>query len=680
MAFNPDLGSTSPAVLVDNAKRLDELVNGPAADVPDRAGDPLYSWRQMMAKNEALTEATRQDLIPLSRQYMTLAEAQADIANIPAGSTTYVRSSDDAYLAIEYMNVSGTLQPTGRRMLSAEPFQGLVDAVLFADPAEFSRSGYASAVVAEDMFIITAVRSDGSFFIPDLDIPGIDLDTLSRITAEITFIDPIEFLRSGYRSAVLSADRFILSAVALDSDVYIPVISDSVGVIESREFARSGFINAVISEDRFIMAARTTDGNAQEGSREIRLPTEFERSGYRYADASADMFVTDGDRLLTEAWRRDVYYARVVGAYSQLFKFDANGAETQLTHDNANVTNVRDSGDEVQWQSDVDAGVKGGLWFTKKSSFDPHPVFPRNIITLWGHSFLQNPRLANKLYKLTGMPVWNFGRSNITSKGAALRQGGQRIEVWPLTGKLPATTDAVQVSPSSPGPLELGAKNYALNGQGYFHGQKVWVNWYADNTLKITRYAAGAEITVPAAETLTWIPQTQEALTDIDTGQIITPQYSTYDRHAEGINIFWIGRNNSAGIAQVISDLKAMVEKVRSSSKFPRIVVLADFMDAGQTNGTAGRAQMFSLNAAYKRAYPEYYCEIDGVDILQNFINHANPNYADDVADVAAGTTPRSLRYDDLHPSQVLQENALHIGADVNAEFIVQFLTKKGWL
>lgn len=680
MAFNPELGSTSPAVLLDNAERLDKLVNGSALTEPDRAGDDLDTWRGMMAKNEALTEETRQNLIPLSRQYATLAAAQADIANIPDGSTTYVRSADGSALAIEVMNVSGTLQPTGRRMLSAEPVQGLVDAVLFADPAEFSRSGYASAVVAEDMFIITAVRSDGSFFIPDLDIPGIDIDTLSRITAEITFIDPIEFLRSGYLSAVLSADRFILSAVALDSDVYIPVISDSVGVIESREFARSGFINAVISEDRFIMAARTTEENAQEGSREIRLPTEFERSGYRYADTSADMFVTDGDRLLTEAWRRDVYYARVVGAYSQLFKFDANGAETQLTHDNANVTNVRDSDDEVQWQSDVDAGVKGGLWFTKKSSFDPHPVFPRNIITLWGHSFLQNPRLANKLYKLTGMPVWNFGRSNITSKGAALRQGGQRIEVWPLTGKIPATTDAVQVTPSSPGPLELGAKNYALNGQGYFHGQKMWVNWYADNTLKITRYAAGQEITVPAAETLTWIPQTQEALTDIDTGQVITPQYATYDRHAEGINVFWIGRNNSAGISQVISDLKAMVEKVKASSKYPRIVVLADFMDAGQINGTAGRAQMFSLNAAYKRTYPEYYCEIEGVDILQNFINHANPNYADDVADVAAGTTPRSLRYDDLHPSQVLQENALHIGADVNAEFIYQYLTKKGWL
>ncbi|MHA9028714.1 hypothetical protein ACYBBV_12285, partial [Klebsiella pneumoniae] len=251
--------------------------------------------------------------------------------------------------------------------------------------------------------------------------PGLNVDELNSIVHELKFLDPVEFLRSGYLSAVLSADRYILSAVALDSDVYVPIISDSVGIIDPAEFSRSGFINAVISGDRFIMAARTTDENAQEGSREIRLPTEFERSGYRYADASADMFVTDGDRLLTEAWRRDVYYARVVGAYSQLFKFDANGAETQLTHDNANVTNVRDSDDEVQWQSDVDAGVKGGLWFTKKSSFDPHPVFPRNIITLWGHSFLQNPRLANKLYKLTGMPVWNFGRSNITSKGAALR-------------------------------------------------------------------------------------------------------------------------------------------------------------------------------------------------------------------------------------------------------------------
>ncbi|WP_310563719.1 sialate O-acetylesterase, partial [Klebsiella pneumoniae] len=56
-------------------------------------------------------------MIPLSKQYMTIEAAQADIANIPAGSTTYVRSQDGSSLADEYINLAGTLQPTGRRMV-----------------------------------------------------------------------------------------------------------------------------------------------------------------------------------------------------------------------------------------------------------------------------------------------------------------------------------------------------------------------------------------------------------------------------------------------------------------------------------------------------------------------------------------------------------------------------------
>ncbi|MER2841873.1 hypothetical protein ABTW41_22335, partial [Klebsiella pneumoniae] len=124
MAFNPELGSTSPAVLLDNAERLDKLVNGTELTEPDRAGVELDTWRGMMAKNEALTEETRQNLIPLSRQYMTLADAQADIANIPEGSTTYVRSADGNSLADEYINNGGTLRSTGRKM----PSQTTVDA------------------------------------------------------------------------------------------------------------------------------------------------------------------------------------------------------------------------------------------------------------------------------------------------------------------------------------------------------------------------------------------------------------------------------------------------------------------------------------------------------------------------------------------------------------------------
>ena len=115
--LNPPLGTTTPEIFLDNVKRADRLVNGPAGTVNDRAGEPLDTWRQMMAKNDEI----RQNIIPLSKQYMTPEAAQADIANIPDGSTTYVRSPDDAYLAIEYMNVGGTLVATGRKMPSAIP-------------------------------------------------------------------------------------------------------------------------------------------------------------------------------------------------------------------------------------------------------------------------------------------------------------------------------------------------------------------------------------------------------------------------------------------------------------------------------------------------------------------------------------------------------------------------------
>ncbi|WP_227819131.1 hypothetical protein [Raoultella ornithinolytica] len=132
--LNPPLGTTTPEIFMDNVKRADELVNGPPATIPDRGGKPLDTWRQMMAKNDEI----RQNIIPLSKQYMTLAEAQNDIANIPPGSTTYYRSPDNSALAIEIMNVGGVLEPTGRRQVSQE----FVDMVAAQVSAEIlSRSG-----------------------------------------------------------------------------------------------------------------------------------------------------------------------------------------------------------------------------------------------------------------------------------------------------------------------------------------------------------------------------------------------------------------------------------------------------------------------------------------------------------------------------------------------------------
>ncbi|MDU3733081.1 MAG: right-handed parallel beta-helix repeat-containing protein, partial [Klebsiella michiganensis] len=112
--LNPPLGTTTPEIFMDNVKRADELVNGPAGTVDDRGGEPLDTWRQMMAKNDEV----RQNIIPLGKQYVDLPTAQADIANIPTGSFVFVRSAEDSRIANEYQNVAGTLTATGKFFMS----------------------------------------------------------------------------------------------------------------------------------------------------------------------------------------------------------------------------------------------------------------------------------------------------------------------------------------------------------------------------------------------------------------------------------------------------------------------------------------------------------------------------------------------------------------------------------
>ncbi|MEL2125911.1 hypothetical protein V9Z78_14885, partial [Klebsiella pneumoniae] len=105
---------------------LDKVVTSTELTYTDRLGGEHYTVDGIKAEGDKVVEETRQNLIPLSRQYMTLADAQADIANIPEGSTTYVRSADGNSLADEYINNGGTLEATGRQM----PSQVYIDSLL----------------------------------------------------------------------------------------------------------------------------------------------------------------------------------------------------------------------------------------------------------------------------------------------------------------------------------------------------------------------------------------------------------------------------------------------------------------------------------------------------------------------------------------------------------------------
>ncbi|MGY7972339.1 hypothetical protein L1Q33_09145, partial [Klebsiella pneumoniae] len=125
---NPVPSSAMPDVW-DNNRVQDEILNSEELEVETRTGIMTPTWKGVLKKNEDEIEETRQNLIPLSRQYMTLAAAQADIANIPVNSTTYVRSQDGSALADEYINNGGTLQPTGRKMPSGAAVELMSDTV-----------------------------------------------------------------------------------------------------------------------------------------------------------------------------------------------------------------------------------------------------------------------------------------------------------------------------------------------------------------------------------------------------------------------------------------------------------------------------------------------------------------------------------------------------------------------
>lgn len=106
---------------------LDQILVIPPSAQPMVLTKILQSLVDAENAAKSAADEVRDTLIPLGQLYATLAAAQADIANIPAGSTAYYRSPDDSALAIEVINNSGVLVATGRKM----PSQKYIDLLKF---------------------------------------------------------------------------------------------------------------------------------------------------------------------------------------------------------------------------------------------------------------------------------------------------------------------------------------------------------------------------------------------------------------------------------------------------------------------------------------------------------------------------------------------------------------------
>ncbi|SSN88034.1 flagellar biosynthesis, cell-distal portion of basal-body rod [Klebsiella pneumoniae] len=107
------------------------------------------------------------------REFPTLAAAQADAdaGNIPVGSTAYYRSPDDSALAIEVINNSGTLEPTGRKMPSQAAVDSSLEAVTEINKlitSDFVAAGYSAAITDPDGNAALLINDRGGVEVPEL--------------------------------------------------------------------------------------------------------------------------------------------------------------------------------------------------------------------------------------------------------------------------------------------------------------------------------------------------------------------------------------------------------------------------------------------------------------------------------------------------------------------------------
>ncbi|MFW0530209.1 hypothetical protein ACN000_28725, partial [Klebsiella pneumoniae] len=295
----------------DNNATIDEFVNSPELTLTTRTGterDTLAGIQkksddqrvQMAEDGTAVVEETRQNLIPLSRQYMTLAAAQADITNIPDGSSTYYRSPDDSALAVEVINNAGTLQPTGRKMPSQAAIQAVLD--------------YISSLIATDDADspLLTLNDEAGFRLAAFGLNAIQSNAMTAEYDEFidgfVFRDSVGFVIQQTGTPLLSSvdsvqpvveqQRLVTEAFSAESDADISgfVFRDSVGfVLMNLNGEQSDQNNDGVDD----ISRRNAANLAAAAAARDEINTRIARPVYDY-----NILITDGQSLSngTEGW------------------------------------------------------------------------------------------------------------------------------------------------------------------------------------------------------------------------------------------------------------------------------------------------------------------------------------------------------------------------------------------
>ncbi|ESL36616.1 hypothetical protein L473_02506 [Klebsiella pneumoniae BIDMC 36] len=633
------------------------------------------------AQHSASAAQTAQQAAEVARDQ---AEAIADTENtFPSEEAGAAVTADGGYFRVPggpdgtysfkyYQMVSGVAVLVAVEMngMLFAPLENLARAAEYGDNSAYERTGVDSAIVDKNYRWLALWRGD-LLTLKNLNIINalnVKIANIGKMNAEelslgglvFSFASGAEYTRSPADSAILDknyrwllywrgdmlnlknlAVKYGLTAGTLDTgEVSINGVRAPLDYLNPEEYARSPYDELIVDKNLRIMQFTDYDGHVVIAGRLINPEPSACDSYEVYADAG------------------------------KLYRVNKTTSDRELIDSNTDNSNVQNAPEIFTFDSNRDDTVIGNKWFSAYSPYKPAAYFGRRAIVGFGHSFMANPRFLRTLSDLTGLPTYNFGRSGGLSRTVALREGSYTVSYTPVGGSIPASGSVV-LTPADPGVLQV-VGNASLNEvvKGNIAGVDGSLAWDG-TTLTFTRDVAGAAVGVSSPAPFIYYPYTIDSTNTVESGV-------RYDDHGDAINLLWLGRNNATQYGQVLSDAKAIIEHLTAHNK--RFVLLPEFQMASEVKGTYGNGGILYLNSEYKKLAPDNYCEIDGVDLLANFNAHYNPAYAQDVTDIANGITPTSLRQDSLHPSQTLQANALYIGADVNAQFVYQFLIKKGWL
>ncbi|EPH1192004.1 TolB family protein, partial [Escherichia coli] len=427
------------------------------------------------------------------REFPTLeaAQADADAGNILSGATAFYRSPDDSALAIEVINNSGTLEPTGLKIPSERyvdesiapysPLLNITQASEFFSSDEYKDSGVEEAILDENKKILLSRKGVEWFFQKiktgeisadefsaeilsgnDILISGQSLLGIVPFLQASTFVDISEFSDSGYDSATFSENNRIIVGIKGTTIYFSKIVVDD-AVIEGSDFTEIKGVTDALSP----LPESVT----------FLSPDEYADSGYISASTSENLVVIESLKSsdLTNSGQPDyIAFSEERGGHEQVFLFDRDtGQQIRVTNTSSNETLPRVDGDKVIWQSDRETDrAPGGQYYCYINDLTEHSVMARPIICGWGHSMVDNPRMLTRLQELTGYTAYNFGKSSRTSVGTVAAQGGRRAYYVPVGGSIPAS-GSVTLSPANPGPLSYFANAAASTP---FHGSLAGVS------------------------------------------------------------------------------------------------------------------------------------------------------------------------------------------------------------